>query len=67
MLYDQVTDFAARACAAGVEVDVRVFPDMVHAWMTLAALTPQAEPAYQAVGPFVRRVAGRSAAAAAKS
>lgn len=56
MLRDQVVDFVARAEAAGVEVHGEEYPDMVHNWVTLHALTPEAERAFQAMGRFVRRV-----------
>jgi len=29
---------------------------MIHDWMMLHALTPEAERAYQAIGRFIRRV-----------
>lgn len=58
MLFDQVTDFVARAKSAGVDVTAEVYPDMVHNWLTLPRFTPQAERAYQHIGAFVRRVTG---------
>jgi acetyl esterase/lipase len=57
MLRDQVVDFVARAKDAGVDVHAEEYPDMVHNWITLHGLTPEAERAYQAMGRFVRRVA----------
>jgi len=57
MLRDQVVDFVARARAARVEVHAEEYPDMIHNWMTLYALTPEAERSFQAMGRFVRRVA----------
>lgn len=56
MLRDQVTDFVAKARAAGVDVTAREHPDMVHNWITLHAFTPEAEKAYQEMGAFVKRV-----------
>jgi acetyl esterase/lipase len=56
MLRDQVTEFVAKAKAAGVDVTAREHPDMVHNWMTLHAFTPEAEEAYEAMGAFVKRV-----------
>jgi len=45
-----------EAREAGVEVQGDEYPDMVHEWMMLHALTPEAERAFQAMGRFVRRV-----------
>jgi acetyl esterase/lipase len=56
MLRDQVVDFCARARDAGVDVHADEYADMVHNWIVLHALTPEAERAYQAMGRFVRRV-----------
>jgi acetyl esterase/lipase len=56
MLRDQVVDFVGHARDAGVEVEADEYPDMVHDWMMLHALTPEAERAYQAMGRFVRRL-----------
>lgn len=58
MLRDQVEDFVAKAKTAGVDVRARMFPDMVHNWLTLHAATPEAEHAYQHLGAFVREVTG---------
>ena len=32
------------------------YPDMIHNWIALHGLTPEAERAYEAMGRFVRRV-----------
>jgi acetyl esterase/lipase len=56
MLRDQVVDCVTRAKDAGIEVHAEEYPDMVHNWMVLHGLTPEAERAYQAMGRFIRRV-----------
>lgn len=58
MIRDQVTEFVARAKAAGVDVTAHEHPDMVHNWITLHDFTPEAPRAYQAMGAFVARVTG---------
>lgn len=55
MLLDQVTEFAAKARAAGVDVELTVEPDMVHDWHVFAALTPVAERSIEHAGAFVRK------------
>ena len=54
VLLDQVRDFAARASAAGAELDLRVYPDMVHVWHMMRSATPAAQLAIDEVGTFLR-------------
>jgi epsilon-lactone hydrolase len=54
MLLDQVSAFAARARAAGVQVAFRREPDMVHDWHALASMFRQGKEAIAEVGRFIR-------------
>lgn len=54
MLLDQVQAFAAKAQAAGVNVQLTVEPDMVHDWHVLTAFTPVAQKSIDEAGAFVR-------------
>ncbi|APR86972.1 6-hexanolactone hydrolase [Minicystis rosea] len=56
MLRDQVTELVTRAREAGLDVTAQEHPDMVHNWLTLHALTPEAERAFTTIGSFVKRV-----------
>jgi epsilon-lactone hydrolase len=53
-LVDQVREFVERARASGVEVQASVYPDMVHVWHMLRAVTPDAQRAIDEIGAFVR-------------
>lgn len=55
VLLDQVCDFASRASAAGAELELRVYPDMVHVWHMMRSATPAAQRAIDEVGVFLRR------------
>ena len=55
VLVDQVREFAARALVAGAELELSVYPDMVHVWHMMRAGTPDAQRAIDEVGAFVRR------------
>jgi len=55
VLVDQVRAFAARASAAGAELTLSVYPDMVHVWHMLRSATPEAQRAIDEVGAFVRQ------------
>ncbi len=54
MLRDQVVRFAERARAAGVDVTLEVWPEMVHDFQIFAATLPPAQRAIDALGAFVR-------------
>jgi acetyl esterase/lipase len=53
VLVDQVVDFAQRARAAGVDVRIEVYEDMVHVWHMLSAFTPRAKEAIDDIAHFV--------------
>jgi acetyl esterase/lipase len=54
-LLDDSTRFAQRARAAGVEVTLDVWPDMIHVWHAFALVLPEAREANQAIGAFLQR------------
>jgi acetyl esterase/lipase len=53
-LVDQVCELARRAQSDGAEVELSVYPDMVHVWHMLGNVTPAAQRAIDEVGAFVR-------------
>jgi monoterpene epsilon-lactone hydrolase len=52
--------FVARAEDADVDIRCEVYPDMVHVWHLLRAVTPDAQRALDEIGGFVRRWSARS-------
>jgi acetyl esterase/lipase len=54
VLLDQVRDVATRASAAGAELQLHVYPDMVHVWHMMRSATPAAQQAIDEVGAFLR-------------
>ena len=55
---DDATRFAAKAEAAGVDVTLRVGPEMVHCYPLLAPLFPEATEALEEVCAFIQRRVG---------
>lgn len=53
-LRDEGLDYAARLEEAGVEVDLRVHPDMTHGFFTLTGLLGPADAAARSVGAAIR-------------
>jgi monoterpene epsilon-lactone hydrolase len=53
-LLDDATRLAARARAAGTDVDLEVWDDMIHVWHAFAPLLPEADEAIARVGEWVR-------------
>jgi len=60
ILLDQDLEFARRARDAGVEVELDVWPDMIHAWHLFADLAPEAREAIARIGSFVRKQSAAS-------
>ena len=54
VLLDDSTRLAARAKAAGVDVTLEVWPDMIHVWQFFAAILPEGQQAIDRIGRFVR-------------
>jgi acetyl esterase/lipase len=55
MLLDDSTRFAERAKAAGVEVEIEVWPEMFHVWHAFETLLPEAGQAIAKIGDFLRK------------
>ena len=53
-LLDDSTRFAERAQAAGVEVKLEVWDDMVHVWHVFAPILPEGQQAIEHMGEFIR-------------
>jgi phosphinothricin tripeptide acetyl hydrolase len=53
-LLDDSKRITERAKAAGVNVKLEVWPDMVHVWHMFAAVLPEAQEAIEGLGKFVR-------------
>ncbi|MEZ4380261.1 MAG: alpha/beta hydrolase [Nannocystaceae bacterium] len=61
ILVDQAVEFAQRGRAAGVDVALRVWDDMVHDWHFLASVDAAGLEAIEEVAAFVVRVTARPA------
>ena len=59
VLVDQIRAFAARARAAGVDVTLSVYDDMVHVWHLMRDVTPHGQRAIDEAGAFVQALASR--------
>jgi acetyl esterase/lipase len=44
---------AAKAKAAGVDVTLEVWPEMVHVWQAMAGLFPEADAAVRRIAEFL--------------
>lgn len=56
-LLDDSTRFAAKARAAGVDVTLEIWDDMIHVWPFFAGLLPEGMRAFERIGRFVREAA----------
>jgi len=54
-LLDESRMFAARAKAAGVPVELEVFPEMLHSFQMMAGRAPEADDAIRKLGAWIRR------------
>jgi monoterpene epsilon-lactone hydrolase len=54
ILLDDATRIAERAKAAGVEVSLEVWDDMIHVWQLFAPLLPEGQQAIERIGEFIR-------------
>ena len=54
VLHDDSIRLADRARAAGVDVTLTVYPDMIHVWHSFAGMVPEATEAVAQVGAFLR-------------
>jgi acetyl esterase/lipase len=55
ILLDDAVRVAERARAAGVAVDLRVWPDMIHVWHAFADLLPEGEQAVNEMAAFFEK------------
>jgi epsilon-lactone hydrolase len=55
ILLDDATRVAERAKAAGVEVSLEVWDDMIHVWQLFAPLLPEGQQAIERIGAFIRQ------------
>jgi epsilon-lactone hydrolase len=53
-LLDDSTRFARRAEAAGVDVDLEVWDDMIHVWHAFATVLPEAREAIDRIGQYLQ-------------
>ncbi len=52
-LLDDSTRLAEKAKAAGVNVKLEVWPEMIHVWQMFAAFLPEGQQAVEGIGKFV--------------
>ena len=52
---DDATRLAEKATAAGVDVTLEVWPEMVHVWHIFAAMLPEGQQAIDRIGEWVRQ------------
>ncbi|MFP3559529.1 alpha/beta hydrolase fold domain-containing protein, partial [Paraburkholderia sp. SIMBA_049] len=57
VLLDDSRRVADKAKAAGVPVELEVWPDMPHVWQLYAPMVPEARDALDRAAAFLRRVA----------
>lgn len=55
VLRDQILSFVERAKSAGADVELSLYPDMVHVWHMMRSGTADAQRAIDEVGGFVRK------------
>ena len=54
VLLDDSTRLAERGRAAGVQVKLEVWPEMIHRWQSYAAVLPEGQQAVEDIGTFIR-------------
>lgn len=54
-LRDETEEFAKRAEAAGIDVTLEIWPEMIHVWQAFAPILPEAVEAVNRIGDFVRK------------
>ncbi len=57
-LLDDSTRLTERAKAAGVDVTLEVWENMIHVWQLFAPILPEGQQAIERIGEFVRQHAG---------
>lgn len=54
-LFDDATRLADRAKAAGVDVTLEAWDDMIHVWQLFAAMLPEGQQAIDRIGEYIRQ------------
>lgn len=54
VLLDDSTRVAERARAAGANVKLEIWPEMVHVWQLFASFLPEGQDAVEGIGKFIR-------------
>ena len=62
-LLDDSTRLAERAKAAGVDVTLEPWDDMIHVWQFMASMLPEGQQAIDRIGGFVREHIGATVTA----
>jgi acetyl esterase/lipase len=57
VLLDDSKRLAERARRYGVNVNLEVWPEMIHVWQLFAAVLPEARGAIEHIGAFIRKYA----------
>ena len=55
VLFDDATRLAGHAQAAGVDVILETWDDMIHLWHLFAAILPEGQQAIDRIGAFIRQ------------
>jgi len=55
ILLDDAVRVAERARAAGIAVDLRVWPDMIHVWHAFAQILPEGQQAVDEMATFFEK------------
>jgi acetyl esterase/lipase len=63
LLLDDSTRLAERAKAAGVDVTLEIWDDMIHVWQFMASMLPEGQQAIDRIGGFVREHTGATVTA----
>jgi len=58
LLFDDATRLAERAQAAGVDVTLESWEEMIHVWPLFAALLPEGQQALDRMGAFIKEQTG---------
>lgn len=56
LIFDDSVRFAAKARAAGVQVELQISPEMVHVWQGFVPQLPEASEAMERAGLFIRAI-----------
>lgn len=56
MLFDNARRYAAKANAAGSQVELHTWSDMVHVWQIFSPMLPEAEEAFADIEAFIAKV-----------